>query len=122
MIRKKFKLPFISQNMDNVIIGKGKLEGKGVYANKDFKKDEMVIKYALRQLTKEEYNQLPKSEKMFTHTHRGMIYLYAKPERYVNHSKKPNTYQDHTNGCDKALRDIKKGEMITCDHNKDDID
>ena len=41
------------------------------------------------------------------------------PERYVNHSKNPNTHQTHK--CDVVLRDIKKGEMITTDATKDDI-
>lgn len=55
--------------MSDVIIGKGKLAGKGVYANRDFKRGEVVIKYHLKPLTKEEYEKLPKSEKMFTHEH-----------------------------------------------------
>ena len=32
--------------MDNVVIGKGSISGNGVYANKDFKKGEIV--YPLR--------------------------------------------------------------------------
>jgi len=107
--------------MSDVIIGKGKLAGKGVYANRDFKRGEIVIKYHLKPLTKEEYKALPKSEKMFTHTHWEQIYLYLEPARYVNHSNTPNTYQDHVNKCDIASRDIKKGEMITGDATKDDI-
>jgi len=107
--------------MNDVTIGKGKLEGKGVYANRDFKRDEIVIMYKLKKLSEEEYKHLPKSEKSFTHNHRGIIYLYASPERYVNHSKNPNTYPDHLDQCDRALREIKKGEAITCDHHKDDI-
>lgn len=107
--------------MRDLIIGKGKLAGKGVYANRDFKKGEVVIKYSLKPLTKEEYQNLPKSEKMFTHSQKGQIYLYSEPERYVNHSKNPNTSQDHINQCDIALKDIKKGERITTDATKDDI-
>ena len=101
--------------MKDVIIGNGKLAGKGVYANRDFKKGEVVIKYHLKPLTKEEYKKLPRSEKMFTHTHRGQIYLYSEPERYVNHSDNPNTYQDSERQHDIALREIKIGEMITSD-------
>lgn len=107
--------------MSEVIIGKGNLNGKGIYANRDFKKDEVVIKYNLKSLSEQEFENLPESEKEFTHTHRGVIYLYSEPERYVNHSDEPNTYQDLTSKCDVALRDIKKGEMITCDAAKDDI-
>lgn len=107
--------------MNNVIIGKGKLARKGVYANKDFKKDEVVIKYNLKALSQDEYKNLPRSERLFIHKQFGIIYLYSEPERYVNHSKEPNTYQDHNLQADIALRDIQKGEMITTDATKDDI-
>lgn len=104
----------------HIIIGKGNLAGKGVYAAKDFKKDEVVIKYNLKPLTKQEFKNLLESEKEFVHTHQGIIYLYSEPERYVNHSEKPNTYQDLTKRYDIALRDIRKGEMITTDSTKED--
>ena len=108
--------------MSDLIIGKGKLAGKGVYAGRDFKKGEVVSHYNIKLLTQEEFENLPKNEKMFTHSHFGQIYLYLPPDRYVNHSKNPNTYQDLKNKCDVASRDIKKGEMITCDATKDDIE
>ena len=107
--------------MNDVVIGKGKLAGKGVYANVDFKKGVIVVKYNLKPLTVEEYGNLPRSEKMFTHSQSGQIYLYSEPERYINHSKTPNTYQDHKIQADVALRDIQKGEMITTDASKDDV-
>lgn len=107
--------------MTDVKIGKGKLAGKGVYATKDFKKGEIVIKYTLKPLTHEEFKSLLKSEKRFTHSQWNQIYLYSEPERYVNSSKTPNTYQDHKIQADIALQDIKNGEMITTDATKDDI-
>ena len=107
--------------MNDVIVGKGNLAGKGVYANRDFKKDEVVIKYNLKPLTEEEFERLPKSEKMFTHSHWGQINLYSEPERYVNHSFEGNIYPDLVKQSDIALRDIKKGEAITGDATKDDI-
>lgn len=106
--------------MGDIIIGKGNLAGKGVYANRDFREGEVVIQYHLKPLTEEEYKQLPESEKCFTHSHWGQIMLYGEPERYVNHSDNPNTYQDLNKQLDIALRDIKKGEMITGDATKDD--
>lgn len=107
--------------MSDISIGKGNLAGKGAYANRDFKKDEVVIKYNLKPITQEEYEALPESEKEFTHSQYGQMYLYPEPERYVNHSDTPNTYQDHKLQADIALRDIRKGELITCDDTKDDI-
>ncbi len=107
--------------MVDLITGKGNLAGKGIYAGRDFKKGEVLIKYRLKHLTPEEFNNLPESEREFTHVHHGVIDLYSEPERYVNHSDSPNTYQDLVNMCDVAARDIKKGEMITTDATKDDI-
>src|SRR5215469_9661742 len=107
--------------MNDVSIGKGKLAGKGVYAARDFKKDEVVIQYNLKLLTLKEYERLPESEKMFTHSHNGQIYLYSEPERYVNHSFHGNVCQDLDRHCNIALRDIKKGEAIAGDATKDDI-
>ncbi len=107
--------------MDAVVIKKGKMLGKGVFANQDFKKCQIVIKYRLKPLTEEEFLKLPKKERDFTHQHKGKIYLYSSPERYVNHSPNPNTRQDLKKKCDIAKRNIKKGEEITTDATKDDF-
>lgn len=109
--------------MNEVTIGEGSLQGKGVYANRDFKKDEVVIQYNLKSLTQEEYEALPDDEKDFIHTHWGTIFLYGEPERYVNHSNNPNTHPNLVNAvkCDVAVRNIEKGEMITTNAKLDDI-
>jgi len=93
--------------------------GKGVFAARDFKKGDTVIEYRLIPLSQDQYNAL--AEKLLTHEHRGVIYLYSEPERYVNHSDNPNTVQDLENQGDIALRDITKGEEITTDATKDDV-
>ncbi|HLD04684.1 MAG TPA: SET domain-containing protein [Candidatus Nanoarchaeia archaeon] len=107
--------------MNDVTVKKGNLFGKGVFANKDFKKGEIIIKYHLKSLTKEEFEALPSMEKNFTHTHWGVIYLYSSPERYVNHSSNPNTHPNLKDRSDVTIRDIKKGEEITTDATKDDV-
>lgn len=99
--------------MNSVSIGPGKLSGKGVYAARDFREGELVMKYNLRELTQGEFNTLPYDERIFTHSFWGKIFLYPTPARYVNHSPKPNTRQDLKKMCDYATRSIKKGEMIT---------
>jgi len=108
--------------MDDVIIKRSKIGqfDRGVFANRDFKKGEIVIKYNLTRLTRQEFKHLPKEEKNFVHKHAGVHYLYSEPERYVNNSEKPNTLQDLTRKCDVAKRKIKKGEEITTDATKDD--
>ncbi len=108
--------------MNEVVIRKSKIGqfGKGVFAGRDFKKGEVVIRYNLKQLTKREFETLPENERQFAHNHCGVIYLYSVPERYVNHSPNPNTVQNIKGGCDVALRDITRGEEITTDATKDD--
>ncbi len=108
--------------MSDIIIGKGNLAGRGVYADKDFKVGEVVISYHLRPLTAQEFEDLPESEKMFVHSHHDIKHLYSEPERYVNHSSSPNTKQDLDTKQDIAIRDIVKGERITTDATKDDIE
>jgi len=111
--------------MKDVVIKKSRIgqfpNKKGVFANRDFKRGEVIIQYQLKPLTQEEWVKLPENEKEFTHTHWGQIYLYPEPERYVNHSNYPNTYQNLKKKQDIALRDIKKGEEITTDASKDEI-
>lgn len=108
-------------NSKNVYVDKGNLAGKGVYAKRNFKKGEVVIRYNLRYLSKQDVKALSKLQFMFTHVHFGKTYLYSIPERYVNNSNRPNTFQDLVQKFDIASRNIKKGEMITCDAKKDDI-
>jgi hypothetical protein len=109
------------QSMNPVYIGKGDLAGRGVYASRDIKQGEVVISYRLIPLSCDEFDDLPKSERMFTHVHRGQIFLYGEPERFVNHDDNPNTIQDLERQCDVAKVDIRKGQMITTDSNMDDV-
>jgi len=97
--------------MADVIIGKGTLAAKGIYADRDFKKGEVVVPFHLKELTQDEFDTLPDGEWEWTHTFGGRIYLFPEPERYVNHSDNPST--SPTPQGDVALRDIKKGEAIT---------
>lgn len=99
--------------MSDVVIGKGKLAGRGVYAARDFKKGEVVKHWNLKELSQAEFDQLPKSEHMFVHSFWDKIYLFPEPSRYTNHSPDPNTYSDFEKQCDYAACPIKEGEMIT---------
>lgn len=88
-------------------------DGLGIFALRDFRKDELVIEYNLKRLTKEEFDQLPKEERHFTHERHGVIYYYPNPERHVNRHTDPNVYPDFERNGDVALRDIKKGEELS---------
>ena len=82
------------------------------FADKDFKKGEIVIRFNLTALTQQEYEELPSEEKHFTHKRSGVIYYYPDPERHVNRFNIPNVYPDFEQKADIALRDIKLGEEL----------
>ena len=109
--------------MKEVVVKKSKSSelGKKVFADKNFKKGDIVIEYNLKLLTKKEFENLSKKERNFVHNHKGKLFLYGSPERYVNHSSIPNTIQNIKGRCDIAVRNIKKGEEITTNSTKDDI-
>jgi predicted enzyme related to lactoylglutathione lyase len=107
--------------MDDVTIGKGSMSGKGLYAARDFKEGEIVIKYELKPLTFKELKALPPEDYCATHNNNGQIYLYTEPARYVSHSENPNVKNNHEQQADIALRDIKTDELITVDARYDDV-
>ena len=107
--------------MDSVIVKKSKIHGKGVFANRDFKKGEVVIKYNLKPLSKQEFDNLPESEKHFTSKEGDKYWLFSTPERYVNHSCEPNTNPNIKDKFDFAIKDIKKGDEILADYTKDNV-
>ncbi|PIS42917.1 MAG: hypothetical protein COT24_01035 [Candidatus Kerfeldbacteria bacterium CG08_land_8_20_14_0_20_40_16] len=107
--------------MANIIVKKSKINQRGVFANRDFKKGEVVLKWKPKKiLTKKEASALPEEEKHYVSNYQlNEFILQSPPERYVNHSCEPNT--EVINGCDIALREIKKGEEITSDYGKDNV-
>ena len=107
--------------MADLIVKKSNIHGMGVFANRDFRKGEIVIKYNLKHLTKEEFDSLPKIEKHFTSFQEGKYWLFSSPERYVNHSCEPNVNPNFKERGDFAIRNIKKGEEIATDYRKDDV-
>lgn len=98
---------------DDATIGVGKLAGKGVYAARDFKKGELVVPYNFTEITQDEFDILPHSEREWTHSFYGKIYHFPEPARYVNHDDNPSTFPDLERQGNYALRPIKKGEAIT---------
>ncbi|MFS8159320.1 MAG: DUF4440 domain-containing protein [Candidatus Roizmanbacteria bacterium] len=103
----------MKNNVEDITIGKGKLAGKGIYANRDFREGELVLYWNLKKLSQIEFDKLPKSEHMFVHSFFGEMYLFPAPSRYTNHATNPNTCSDFKAKCEYTIRPIKKGEMIT---------
>jgi SET domain-containing protein len=103
--------------VNDLIVKRSKIEGKGVFAGRDFRTGEVVIKWDIsHQLTSEEATKLPASERRYVVYVKGKHILLQSPAKYVNHSCDANTRAD--NYCDIAQRDIKKGDEITANYSE----
>lgn len=97
---------------DDVEIKESLIQGLGVFATRDFKKGEVVLKWDIsNQISKEEFELKSIEEKMYIEILNGTYTLMKEPECRANRSCNPNCKID--NFCEIAIRDIKKGEEIT---------
>ncbi|MBN1502245.1 SET domain-containing protein [Candidatus Woesearchaeota archaeon] len=104
----------------SVIVKDSKIQGKGVFADRDLKKGEIVLKWDTSIiLTEKEAKKIPKRYKKYLVFFNGKYIFAQSPEKYLNHSCEPNTKEGKL--CDIAIRDIKKGEEITTDYSIDAI-
>jgi len=85
---------------NDIIVKKSKIDKKGVFAARDFKKGEVVLKWNPLPLKKSAINLLPEKEKHYLLKVKNNSFLMQPPERYVNHSCEANTYVK--NQCDIA--------------------
>jgi len=104
---------------NNVTIKKSEISGKGVFALRDFKKGDVVLKWNPKILVKADVEKLSKKQKIYVSHIRGKYFLMQSPEKYVNHSCEANTFSK--NNSDITKRNIKKGEEITADYSKEGI-
>ncbi len=102
----------------DIIVKKSKIQGKGVFANRNFKKGEIVIKWnTSKKINKSEFAKLPKHKKKYIALINGEYIVNQSPAKFVNHSCNSNTKVK--NFCDVAIRNIKNGEEITGNYIKD---
>lgn len=102
---------------DKVKIKKSNIEGKGVFAARSFKKNEVVLRWdILHILSKTAAKKITDDDKKYISFLNGKYILMKESEKYINHSCEANTTVK--NFCDVALRDIKEGEEITSDYSK----
>jgi uncharacterized protein len=102
----------------DVIVKDSNIQGKGLFANKDFRKGAVVLKWDVSVvLTENKAEKIPKRQRKYLVFCKGKYILAQAPEKYLNHSCEPNTKEG--NLCDIALRDIVKGEELTTDYSID---
>ncbi|MCX6777309.1 MAG: SET domain-containing protein [Candidatus Micrarchaeota archaeon] len=105
---------------NDILVRESKIHGNGVFANRDFAKGEVVLRWDVSHvLTPKQVEELPEDEKKYASVIEGRYILLQPPERRVNHSCEANTFVKSC--CDVARRDIKKGEEITADYGEEDI-
>jgi len=100
--------------MNSIVVKKSKIDGKGVFANRDFKKGEIVILWKPKIISEEEFKELSEKNNHYLIKQDGNYFLMQSPEKFVNHSCEPNTKA--INKSDVAIGDIKKGEEITSNY------
>ena len=104
--------------MANVLVRKSKIQGKGVFAAKDFKKGETIMKWDTSIILIDcDARKIPLKKRKYLVYSDGMFILSQPPEKYLNHSCISNTKEK--NYCDIASRDISKGEELTTDYSLD---
>jgi len=105
-----------------VIVKKSKKENKGVFANQNFKKGEIIINIDYSKIvSKKNVMKLSKNNQNHTtYIGKDRYVIMKPPERFINHSCDPNVFVNRKNLI--AIRNIKKGEEITCDYSINGID
>lgn len=102
------------------VIKKSKIHGKGVFAARDFKKGEVVLRWDLsNRIKKKDIIKLPEQIRKNIYYYRGKYIIPTSPGKYFNHSCNANTFAK--NACDIARRNIKKGEEITVNYSNETI-
>ena len=103
---------------DQVIVANSNIDGRGVFAARNFHKGEIVLQWDTSHiLTKDEFGQLSDKDQEYVAFKDGRYVAMQEPEKYVNHSCEANT--EPKGFSDVAARDIQKGGEITSDYSKD---
>ncbi|MBI4035231.1 MAG: SET domain-containing protein-lysine N-methyltransferase [Candidatus Chisholmbacteria bacterium] len=101
----------------NILVEQSKIQGKGVFTVKDFKRGDIILDIDDTRVVKD-FSQLSKQDQDHCDYLGDKTVLMQSPEKYINHSCDPNTYVKTIKGIRRviALRNIRKGEEITYDY------
>ncbi len=103
--------------IQEVVVKKSRINGLGIFAGRDFKKDPLVIKWsAHRELSKQDVENLSKADKEHVSFIDDKYVLVPPMGGLTIHVTLMFGLADF---CYFAERDIKKGEEITADYRKE---
>ncbi len=102
---------------EDIIVKKSKIHGTGIFAGRNFKEGEVVLRWKPKYRPISEQKSLTKEELHYSYIVGEQIVIMQEPERFMNHACDNNTHV--VDSCDVALRDIKAGEEITANYNND---
>ena len=107
------------RSVDGVGVRESGIQGRGLYALREFNAGEIVLRWDLSHtIPHEQVDSLTEAERRYTHPLDDKRTLIVQPpERFVNHSCRNNT--EVRDFCDVALRRIEVGEEITSDYGSD---
>jgi SET domain-containing protein len=108
-----------NRTIDDVEVRESGIQGRGLYALREFNDGEIVLRWDLSHaIPNEQVASLTEAERRYTHPIDDKRTLIVQPpERFVNHSCRNNT--EVRNFCDVALSRIEVGEEITSDYGSD---
>lgn len=114
--------------MKSYIIKKSKIHGDGLFANKNFKKRDLILSIDLSNFpaySLEEWKNIPGDSNHMDYVGRGKYVITYHPYSYINHSCDPNIIVKHLSISKSefyASKDIKKGEQLTYDYGVNAMD
>jgi SET domain-containing protein len=101
---------------NDIEIRQSNISGRGVFARRQFRKGEIVLRWDVSQkIRRDKIDSLPSEQHHFLNPFdHDFLVLLGEPERYVNHSCANNTRVEEFT--DVAVRNIFSGEEITSDY------
>ena len=117
--------------MIDAFLSVSKIHGIGLFAGREIKSGEVVWEFNKLldlKFSEEEFDRLPLSAKRqflhyCYHSKDHNYILCFDDARFLNHSDNPNLLTDDTaEGAVFAIKDIHKGEELTTNYNKFDVD
>jgi uncharacterized protein len=101
---------------DDIEIRQSNISGRGIFARRQFRKGETVLRWDISQkIGRDNVDSLSSEQHQFLNPFDDDSFVVlGEPERYVNHSCANNTRVEQFT--DVAVRDIVPGEEITSDY------